>query len=169
MECKPESIIGKAGTGAVLSLDAIGLQDTYLTSNVGDSFFQFKNIQHTQFTKYSASIQLNNDGSTNWPFNQKIMFNLHPKEMGDILQNMYLKCTLPPLPLGGGQYSNDVGLTMINQIQLNADDVVLEIIKTDWNVMYTELYYTQEEIEIYYAITKTFIFIHLVRTWKFIL
>jgi len=152
-KCKPESIIGKAGTGAVLSLDAIGLQDTFLTSNVGDSFFQFKNIQHTQFTKYSASIKLNNDGSTNWPFNQKIMFTLNPKEMGDILQNMYIKCTLPPLT-GGAQYSNDVGLTMINQIQLNADDVILEIIKTDWNVMYTELYYTKEEIEIYYAITN---------------
>ena len=51
--CNP-SILGRAGTGAVLSLDAIGLQDTYLisnptsTSNISSSFFQFKNIQHTK-------------------------------------------------------------------------------------------------------------------------
>ena len=151
--CKPESILGKAGTGAVLSLDAIGLQDTYLTSNVGDSFFQFKNIQHTNFTKYSASIQLNPDGSTNWPFNQIFNFNLRPKAMGDILNNMYLKCTLPSIKntlpgLPQPQYCNDVGWAMINQIQLAADDVILEIIKCDWNILYTELHYTQEEKEI---------------------
>jgi hypothetical protein len=145
--CKPEDILGKAGTGAVLSLDAVGLQDTFLTSNTGNSFFQFQNTRHTQFTKYSASVQVNNDGSTNWPFNQVIQILLRPKEMGDILENMYLKCSLPSLAglPDNPQYCNDVGLAMINQIQLSADDTILEIIKTDWNVVYTELYYTQEE------------------------
>jgi hypothetical protein len=145
--CKPEDIIGKAGTGAVLSLDAIGLQDTFLTSNTGNSFFQFKSTRHTQFTKYSASIQLNSDGSINWPFNQVLNILLRPKEMGDILQHVYIKCTLPSLSglSGNPQYCNDVGLAMINQIQFSADDTILEIIKTDWNVIYTELYYTVEE------------------------
>jgi hypothetical protein len=145
--CKPEGIVGKAGTGAMLSLDAIGLQDTFLTSNTGNSFFQFTGTKHTQFTQYSASVQLNNEGSANWPFNQVIQVLLRPKEMGDILQNMYIKCTLPSLAglPGSPQYCNDVGLAMINQIQFSADDTILEIIKTDWNVVYTELYYTQEE------------------------
>ena len=145
--CKPEDIIGKAGTGAVLSLDAIGLQDTFLTSNTGNSFFQFKSTRHTQFTKYSASIQLNSDGSINWPFNQVLNILLRPKEMGDILQHVYIKCTRPSLSglSGNPQYCNDVGLAMINQIQFSADDTILEIIKTDWNVIYTELYYTVEE------------------------
>jgi len=149
--CKPEDILGKAGTGAVLSLDAIGLQDTFLLSNTGNSFFQFQSTEHTQFTKYSASVQLNNDGSANWPFNQKIQVLLRPKEMGDILDNMYLKCSLPSLlglP-GNPQYCNDVGLAMINQIQFAADDIILEVIKTDWNVLYTELYYTVEEKTIF--------------------
>jgi hypothetical protein len=145
--CKPDGIVGKAGTGAMLSLDAIGLQDTFLTSNTGNSFFQFQSTRHTQFTKYSASVQVNNDGSTNWPFNQVLQILLRPKEMGDILQDMYLKCTLPSLAglPGNPQYCNDVGLAMINQIQFSADDTILEIIKTDWNVVYTELYYTLEE------------------------
>ena len=145
--CKPEGIVGKAGTGAMLSLDAIGLQDTFLTSNTGNSFFQFQSTRHTQFTQYSASVQLNSDGAANWPFNQVIQVLLRPKEMGDILQNMYIKCTLPSLAgiAGSPQYCNDVGLAMINQIQFSADDTILEIIKTDWNVVYTELYYTIEE------------------------
>jgi hypothetical protein len=147
--CGPtqNDIVGKAGTGAVLSLDAIGLQDTFLTSNAGNSFFQFKGTTHTQFTQYSASVQLNNDGSTNWPFNQKVQVLLRPKEMGDILNNMYLKCSLPSLAglPGNPQYCTDVGLAMINQIQFAADDTILEVIKTDWNVLYTELYYTAEE------------------------
>jgi hypothetical protein len=147
-KCNP-SILGKAGTGAVLSLDAIGLQDTFLTSNTGNSYFQFQMTKHTQFTKFSASIQLNNDGSTNWPFNQKIPFNLRPKEMGDILNNMYLKCTLPSLttlyPGTNYQYCNDVGWAILNQIQFNMDDVILEIIKCDWNIVYSDLYYTKEE------------------------
>ena len=161
---EPISILGKAGTGAILSLDAIGLQDTYLInnstsnniSNITDSFYQFKNIKHTHFTKYSASIQLNNDGSTNWPFNQVISFNLRPKEMGDIINNMYLKCTLPSLAgvPGNPQYCNDVGIAMINQIQIALDDTILEIIKTDWNLIYSELYYTKEEKASFNVITN---------------
>jgi len=152
--CKPEDILGKAGTGAVLSLDAVGLQDGYLTSNTGNSFFQFTNTKHTQFTKYSASIQVNNDTSTNWPFNQVLTVKFRPKEMCDILQNMFIKCTLPSLadPNGGpplGQYCDNVGLAILNQIQLAADDTILEIIKTDWNVVYTDLYYSVEEAQAY--------------------
>jgi hypothetical protein len=159
MACKPEDILGKAGTGAVLSLEAIGLQDGYLTSNAGNSFFQFTNTKHTQFTKYSASVQVNNDGSTNWPFNQILTVNFRPKEMCDILQNMYIKCTLPSLAnvQGGpplGQYCDNVGLAMFNQIQLNADDTILEIIKTDWNLVYTELYYSIEEAQAYNTIVN---------------
>ena len=150
MACKPEDILGKAGTGAVLSLDAVGMQDTYLTSNTGNSFFQFTNTKHTHFTKHSASIQVNTDSSPNWPFNRILTVQFRPKEMGDILQNMYIKCTLPSLegPNGGpplGQYCDNVGLAMINQIQLAADDMILEVIKADWNVVYTELYYTIDE------------------------
>jgi hypothetical protein len=101
-------------------------------------------------------VQLNNDGSTNWPFNQVLQVLLRPKEMGDILQNMYIKCTLPSLAglENSPQYCNDVGLAMINQIQFSADDAILEIIKTDWNVVYTELYYTNEEKAMFRKMTN---------------
>ena len=154
-KCNP-SILGKAGTGAVLSLDAIGLQDTFLisnptsntdTSNISSSFFQFTNIQHTNFTKYSTSVKFTSDGSTNWPFGQVYNISLRPKEMGDILHNMYLKCTLPPLP-HPHQYCTNIGWSIIKEVQLSLDDVILEIIKCDWNVLYTELHYTVEEREI---------------------
>jgi hypothetical protein len=146
-KCELEDILGKAGTGAVLSLDAVGMQDTFLNDEKGPSFFQFKDTKHTHFTKYSASIQVTSDGTAKWPFGQVVNAVLRPKEMGDILQNMYLKCTLPSLAglPGNPKYCSDVGIAMMNQIQLSVDDTLLETIKADWNILYTELYYTIEE------------------------
>jgi hypothetical protein len=144
-------ILGKAGTGAILSLDAIGAQDTFLISNsnlssnnVTESFFQFKNLQHTQFSKYTASVQVNNPDISNWPFNQVVTVNLRPKEMGDILQNMYLKCTLPPLN-NNAQYASNVGWAILNKIQFQVDDVIIEIIQCDWNIINQELFYSRSE------------------------
>jgi hypothetical protein len=139
--CKPENILGKAGTGAVLSLDAIGLQDTHLTGT-DDSFFQFKNKRHTPLTKYSAARVFVNPGQVNgWPFGQTIKFQMNPRTMGDLLSNMYLKFKLPP-----GNYCSDyLGWAMINQIEFRIDSQVIETIKGDWNVVYSQLHYLIEE------------------------
>ena len=140
-----QSIIGKAGTGAVIALDAIGQQDTYLTGNVfTDSFFHFNSVKHSNFTKYSASFAVTADNSSNWPFNQKLSVNMRPKAMGDILENMYLKCTLPPLSVNQ-RYCDDVGWVMIKQMQFMLDDIVIETLNNDWNVIYSELHYLREE------------------------
>ena len=138
-------ITGKNGTGTVIALDAIGQQDTFLTSNVmSDSFFNFKSIKHSIFTKYSASFPITSNQTNNWPFNQKIIVNMRPKAMGDVLENMYLKCTLPPLS-GNQRYCNNVGWAIIKQMQFSVDDTIIETINNDWNVIYSELHYLIEE------------------------
>ena len=137
-----ETIIGKAGTGAMLALDAVGKQDTYLTGR-DESFYRFKNIKHTQFTKYSASVEVTSDGSQNWPFNQTVNILMRPRSMGDLLSNMYFKCTLPPL--SNGRYCDDVGYALFYELKIALDDVIIETIKCDWSVLKYALYYTEEE------------------------
>ena len=135
-------IIGKAGTGAVLSLDAIGLQDTYLTGK-DDSFFQYHNVQHSAFTRYTSAQNYSNPDLTSptWPFGQDIRFTMNPRTMGDLLSNMYIKLALP-----AGTYTSDyLGWAMIKSIEFRVDTQVIETVTGDWNVIYSELFLLNEE------------------------
>ena len=136
-------IVGTAGTGAVLSLDAIGMQDTFLTNQQsGRSFFQFKTRRHTPFMKYPAArVYENPGGVTGWPFGQTIKFSMNPRTMGDLLANMYLKFQAPP----GTYCSQNLGWAMIQQVEFRVDSQVIETIKGDWNVVYSQLFYLPEE------------------------
>ncbi len=141
MICPPGDILGKAGTGAVLSLSAIGQQDLFLTGKES-SFFKFETKRHTPFIKYPSYTTLNNPGNeSGWPFGHQLKFTLNPRTMGDILANMYLKFRLPP----GNYCSENLGWAMIRQIEFRVDSQVIETIKGDWNVVYSQLYYLPEE------------------------
>lgn len=134
-------VIGTAGTGAVLALDAVGMQDTFLTDQGGESFFQFKNVQHTPFIKYPVARVFENPGLEGWPFGQTLKFSLNPRTMGDLLANMYLKVQMPP----GNYCSENLGWALINQLEFRIDSQVIETIKGDWNVVYSQLFYLPEE------------------------
>jgi len=92
----PEQLIGKAGTGSVLSLAAQGLQDTFLTSssNVQQSFFNFEEKRHTPFTKFEKAHTITRPphlATTNWPFDGNLVqFTLDPQTMGDLMSYMYV-------------------------------------------------------------------------------
>ena len=86
------SIRGKASTGALISLAAVGKQDTFLSGP--DKIFDWKTRQHTDFTVYQTSTYVPaTPGVANWPFTgQSILVKMYPKQMGDLLTKMYLKC-----------------------------------------------------------------------------
>ena len=78
-------------TGSIISLNAIGKQDTYLIENdQTKSFFKNKSKRHSNFTKFHKSTIVNkpSDASANWPFNQNVSVTLNPRNMGDLLSNM---------------------------------------------------------------------------------
>ena len=137
------SIVGKAGTGAVLSLDAIGLQDTYLTDKEGETLFQFKPVRHTHNTKFHTSRPIGNPGNqTGWPFGQTIRFKMNPRTMGDILANMHLKIDAPS---SANYCTSQLGWAMIDSLEFRIDSQVIETIQGDWNILHAEFHYTQEE------------------------
>jgi hypothetical protein len=161
MLCEPSDVRGKAGTGSVLSLDAIGRQEAFLLGS--DSYFKFEPKRHTNFTSYQSSIRIrkpapvtsqgtgvNPQTVLNWPFGQTIVIDdqLKPQSLGDLLKNIYLKCTLPFLEDSvqlGSKYCDQVGRAIVKTITFTVDGIEVEKIYSDWNIIRDQLFTTDEE------------------------
>lgn len=133
---------GTAGTGAVLTLSAIGKQDTYLndlTGNPKNSLWNYKPTQHSNFTLYYRNIPKSNPGQPNWPFGQTVNFEIDPKSSGDALANCFLKFTLPGLT-GGAQYCDQIGRALIKEYSFRVGDSVIQTMSGDWGIIHDELY-----------------------------
>lgn len=159
--CEPVDIRGKAGTGSVLSLDAVGRQEAFLLGP--DSFFKFDPKRHTNFTSYQSSIRIskpapitsqvsgtNPETVLNWPFGQTVVIDnqIKPQSMGDLLRNIHLKCTLPFLEDSvqlGSKYCDQIGRAIIKTISFTVDGIEVEKIYNDWNIIRDQLYTTDEE------------------------
>lgn len=138
-------------TGAALSLKAIGQQDTYLLGG-GESPFDYKPSRHSNFRKFHRSFNIIKPVSANskWPFDQSVKVTLNPRNMGDLLCNMYVKIDLPSLSGGtaknfsGNQssvnYADNIGRHLFKSINIKADEVQLEKYFDDWGVIYDDLY-----------------------------
>jgi len=154
--CPVEDIRGQAGTGSVLSLDAIGKQDKYL---LGDySFFNYSARRHTNFQVYQTvtNVTSSNPETSNWPFDgTTVTVTLYPKQMGDLLTHMYIKCRLPVMQDVGvpgnpgmfpdSRYCDNVGRAIIKSVKFRVDKYEVETIYDDWMHMYDELYQTSEQ------------------------
>ena len=84
--------------GAVLSLNAIGQQDTYLTNSEPiHSLFDYHSEQHSNFIKFHKSITITKPftASDSWPFGENVKVKFNPQNMGDLLSNMYIHIELP--------------------------------------------------------------------------
>jgi len=135
-------------SGAGVSLNAIGKQDTYLlTSDVDKSIFNYNIKRHSNFTKFHRTTVINRaPTSPTWPFNERIKVTFNPQNMGDLLSNMYAVFKLPALPTGEGKnYSDQVGRHLIKSVTMRVDEIEVEKIYDDWMVIYDELYLESSE------------------------
>jgi hypothetical protein len=130
-----------AGTGALMSMAAIGAQETYLFGGQSRWLPKFK--QHTQFAmtqRLSLPIKL----TSQTYLGSVTQVDLFPKEMGDLLANMYIQCTLPALP-NGYSYSELVGRALFNKIEFLVDGLPYETITDDWYVIRDQLFLDADE------------------------
>lgn len=135
-------------SGAGVSLNAIGKQDTYLlTTDVDKSIFNYNIRRHSNFTKFHRTTVVNRaPTSPTWPFNERIKVTFNPQNMGDLLSNMYAVFKLPALPSGEGKnYSDQVGRHLIKSVTMRVDETEVEKIYDDWMVIYDELYLESSE------------------------
>jgi len=135
-------------TGAILSLNAIGKQDTYLLDkNPGLSFFKYEQKRHAPFSKFHKSTNVNkpSSSSTTWPFGETIKVTFNPRNMGDLLSNMYLMFELPALTGGDSYYADQIGRHIIKSVTMRVDEIVVEKFHGDWGIIYDELYLDESE------------------------
>jgi hypothetical protein len=85
------------GEAAKISLKAIGKQDTHLLSkDPEDSFFNYNNHgRHSEFRKYHKVYKVPVGVSPSWPFGETVRVELNPKNMGDLLNNVWIQMKLP--------------------------------------------------------------------------
>jgi hypothetical protein len=135
------------GEAAKISLKAIGKQDTYLLSNDPDeSFFNYTNNKvHSDFRKYHRNRNIVKPGNADasWPFNRTIKVEFNPRNMGDLLSNMYLSITMPAIT--DGNYADQLGRHILKSVTMYVDDIEVEKIYDDWGIIYDELYLEMSE------------------------
>ena len=135
-------------TGSILSLNAIGKQDTYLLEDDPiHSFFKYEHKQHANFTKFHKSLNVNkpSNSSTSWPFGETIKVTYNPRNMGDLLANMYVTFELPALTGSDSYYADQIGRHIFKSVTMRVDETVVEKFHGDWGIIYDELYLDESE------------------------
>src|SRR5210317_154424 len=138
------------GEAAKISLKAIGKQDTYLLSKDPDeSFFNYTtNRRHSDFRKYHRRKNIVRPGNAaaGWPFGRTIKVEFNPRNMGDLLSNMWLSFTMPGLrnPTDGN-YADQLGRHILKSVTMYVDEIEVEKIHDDWGIIYDDLYLEMSE------------------------
>ena len=130
-----------AGTGALLSMAAIGAQEKYLFGGQSQWLPKFK--QYTSFAmtqRLSVPLRL----TSQTYLGSVTQIDLFPRQTGDLISNMYLQCTLPALP-AGYSYSELVGRALFNKIEFLVDGLPYETITDDWYVIRDQLFLDADE------------------------
>ena len=139
-----EDVKGRGfSSGSVLALNAIGPQEDHLLL---EDFT--KSQWNPDFKRYTNSVMYQRV----IPFpppnpsyqNQTIQLELLPTELGHLLSNMYLKVTMPALPVGS-QYSAQLGRALIKQVDLLVNETVIETLYDDWYIIRDQLFLDADE------------------------
>jgi len=96
--------------------------------------------KHSNFTKFHRTTIVNRSPtSPSWPFNERIKVTFNPRNMGDLLSNMYVLISLPGLSTGQN-YADQIGRHLIKSVTMRVDGIEVEKIYDDWMVINDELY-----------------------------
>lgn len=131
------------GTGALTALAAIGPQEKYMYG--GESLWMPKIIQHTPFAitqRFLLPLKSGNEKFLN--STRTFSVDIHPRESGDLLSNMYLSVSLPALPTGY-DYTPLVGRAIFKKVEFLIDGQPIETLTDDWYVLRDQLFLDADE------------------------
>jgi hypothetical protein len=132
------------------ALYAVGPQEKYTTGK-DDSIWNTNWPQHSNFVLYQQYVPI--QGSQF--LGQTIMIELKPKELGDLLCNMYFTCQLPALTSTSNIYTNQVGRALIAQCDFMINDTVVETVYDDWFFIKDQTFLdADEQISMTYAVNN---------------
>jgi hypothetical protein len=131
------------GTGALTALAAIGPQEKYMYG--GESLWMPKIIQHTPFAITQRFLLPLKSGNEKFlKSTRTFSVDIHPREAGDLLSNMYLSVSLPALP-GGYDYTPLVGRAIIKKAEFMIDGQPIETLTDDWYILRDQLFLDADE------------------------
>lgn len=131
------------GTGALTALAAIGAQEKYMYG--GESLWMPKIVQHTPFAiTQRFLIPLKSGNEKFLDSLRTFSVDIHPRESGDLLSNMYLSVALPALPTGYN-YTPLVGRAIIKKAEFLIDGQPIETLTDDWYILRDQLFLDADE------------------------
>jgi hypothetical protein len=131
------------GTGALTALAAIGPQEKYMYG--GESLWMPKIIQHTPFAITQRFLLPLKSGNEKFlKSTRTFSVDIHPREAGDLLSNMYLSVSLPPLP-AGYDYTPLVGRAILKKVEFLIDGQPIETLTDDWYILRDQLFLDADE------------------------
>jgi hypothetical protein len=132
----------KVGYNAATSyaLYAVGPQEKYVQGK-DDHVWSTNYPQHSNFVCYQRYVPIQ---GTQF-LGQTIMVQLKPKELGDLLSNMYFICQLPPLTSSSNIYTNQVGRSLIAQCDFMINDTIVETVYDDWFFIKDQVFLDADE------------------------
>jgi hypothetical protein len=123
-------------SAAAIGMAAIGPQDKYLYAPKTDWTPVTK--QHTNFSIVKKELKV-----TTPPYiGNTLTVPINVKENGDLIKNMYFKCTLPP----NVNYTDRVGVALIDKAELYFDSLLVDSYDSDWHSIYNDLFLSADEI-----------------------
>jgi Major capsid protein N-terminus/Large eukaryotic DNA virus major capsid protein len=137
--------------GALIALSAHSPQDRVMW---GPDFSWVPKIQtHTPFALQQRSIPLVNI-HTNY-LGTMVQIDLKPKDLPDLLSNMYLKFTLPDAGSDDilARYTPQVGKAVISQAVFMIDGQRIEALNDDWYIIRDELFLDADQKNSMYKAT----------------
>jgi hypothetical protein len=131
------------GTGALTALAAIGPQEKYMYG--GESLWMPKIIQHTPFAITQRFLLPLKSGNEKFLKSlRSFSVDIHPRESGDLLSNMYLSVSLPALP-AGYNYTPLVGRAILKKVEFLIDGQPIETLTDDWYILRDQLFLDADE------------------------
>jgi hypothetical protein len=118
--------------GGLLQLVAYGAQDVYLTGNPQITFFKVVYRRHTNFSMEAIEQTFNGTAD----FGKRVTCQI--SRNGDLIHRMYLQVTLPAQG-SGLEWTDYVGLALINNIELEIGGQRIDKQYGDWMYIWNEL------------------------------
>ena len=127
-----------AQSAAVIALNATSAADDYILNKKSE--FRPVIRQHSHFAQFHRVTKLPGTAF----IGQTVEVILNPKELGDLMTNVYLALTMPALP-HGYFYTEYIGRAIIEHIEFRIGEQIVEKITDDWFVIHDQLLLDADE------------------------
>ena len=139
MQKPPVGFRGDTGIGALTGLKGVGQQEPFLYEEIP------REPKYPEYTHATPYYRFYRPTSTRF-LGEEIRHVFRPKDMGDLLTSLVVKCRFPPTS-GDATCLRNLGLSMIRRADLLIDGLVVQTFRGEWMSIYESMYSSQQDRE----------------------